>query len=700
MKLIQGGKSESATGEPRPCHRLPTSGSFLYAKIFCALPYPALVIDLASREVADVNDRALEALDCFPSEVSGADFYDLFGLAETCRAPGLALADVFDPDNPAAFSLLFEPAGRSKMFCVDGRFRVDQDGRGYLVLVLAANHEPVRLSAFPGYAPGDYQAGAGACWRNLETVAKARLRDGEYFAVAMFSLDDCRAKLTGFGEQLTTSLLTALTDRLDAALPGNVAVFRYSRDEYLLVFENTRGLDDAMELAFQALSSKIVIHDLLFSVAVSGGIYVSRPGDDLSPEVLVSKARKALDRARLEGGGHYLFFSELGVRKADLADLYLQTIRRAFYEGEFSLHFQPVVSLQDDRVNRVEAVLRWQHPESDVLKPVEFLDAIKGTALYEEAGEWLVNRALVTLERWAARGIPLSLSVNITGDHLATPGCIERLTTMLSRHNAEVVSRLELEIVESRLADEVLALGGPLRSLRKLGVRVTLVDAGDGSFDTLQRFSAELDRVKVESDLVENLEEDLASMFIVRRIIVLANELGLPVAAKGVERQDQLKLLQALGCVEVQGNLISEPLGELALIEFCREHRLRNSGDTARHENHRFVALGRTLSEHRTMFSKMLDETVCGQTILPGDQDSVRMLQELLHCYQSAQGVSPSQPRRPVSLREQNESLQDLQRQVDGGPRAGTPNPDLLKASALLLSELISTVDSFRHPAC
>ncbi len=613
MKLIRGGKDGAATAEQRVGYRSSASGAFLYAKIFCALPYPTLVIDLAARKVADVNDRALEALDCFPSDVSGADFCDLFELADTCCDQGLALADVLDPDNSAAFSLIFEPTGRRKNLKVDGRFRVDQGDHGYLVLVLAGNHVPVRLSAFPGYASDDYRANAGSGWRQLEAVANARLRDGDYFAVAMFSLDDYRAKLTGFGEQLAGSLLTALTDRLYAALPDNVAAFRYSRDEYLLVFENARGLDDAMELAFQALSSKIVIHDLLFSVAVSGGICVSRPGDDLSPEVLVSRACTALDRARLEGGGHYLFFSELGVRKADLADLYLQTIRRAFYEGEFSLHFQPVISLQDGSVNRVEAVLCWQQPESDVVKPVEFLDAIKGTALYEEAGEWLVSQALVTLERWAARGVPLSLCVNVAGDHLATPGCIERLTTVLSRHNAEVVSRLELEIVESYLADEVLALGGPLRALRNLGVRVTLADAGDSSFDTLQRFGAELDRVTLESGLVENLEEDLASMFIVRRINVLAKELAVPVVARDVEREAQLELLRALGCSEAQGSLIAESLDELALIDFCRGHRLRESGAIARFTSRRSGAPGRTMSDHGAMFRTLLDETGSGR---------------------------------------------------------------------------------------
>ncbi len=630
MKLIQGGKGGVVTAEQRVGYRSSASGTFLYAKIFCALPYPALVIDLDSREIADVNDRALEALDCFPSDVSGAEFHDLFGLAETCCDQGLALADVFDPDHPGAFALVFDPAGRCRTLRVDGRFRVDQAGRGYLVLVLAGNQAPDRLPVFPEYRLGDSRADAGAGWRHLDAVTKARLQDGEYFAVAMFGLDDSRARLNGFGEQLTSSLLTALTDRLSAALPDSVAAYRYRDDEFLVIFDNTRGLDDEIELAFQALSSKIVIHDLLFSVAVSGGIYVSRPGDDLSPEVLVSKACKARDRARLEGGGHYLFFSELGVRKADLADLYLQTIRRALYEDEFSLLFQPVVSLDDGSVNRVEAVLRWQHPESDVLKPVEFLDAIKGTALYEEAYEWLVSRALVTLERWAARGVPLSLGITIAADHLATPGGIERLATILSRHRADVVSRLEIGIVEAELADDGLALGGPLRSLRNLGARVALVDAGDRSFDTLQRFGAELDRVKLESGLAANLEEDLASMFIVRRINVLASELALPVVAIDVERETQRELMQALGCAEVQGELVAKPLDELAMIDFCRQQRLRGPGASARLTGSRTAALSRALSDHGAMFRTMLDETGTGRPSAKGFRDSATLLRAVI----------------------------------------------------------------------
>jgi EAL domain-containing protein (putative c-di-GMP-specific phosphodiesterase class I) len=224
--------------------------------------------------------------------------------------------------------------------------------------------------------------------------------------------------------------------------------------------------------------------------------------------------------------------------------------------GEFELYYQPVVNLASNDISGFEALIRWNHPQQGLVKPDAFIPLAEEIGLIVPIGEWAIHDACVTAARWPSN---LKVAVNISSAQFRHAGLVQVVMNALATSGLPA-ERLELEITETaHLVDNQSTLA-VLHQLRKLGVCIATDDFGTGysSLSYLQNFP--FDRIKIDCSFVKDITENAASLNIVRAVVVLANGLGIPATAEGVENEAQLDQIRLEGCTEMQGFLLSEPL--------------------------------------------------------------------------------------------------------------------------------------------
>jgi EAL domain-containing protein (putative c-di-GMP-specific phosphodiesterase class I) len=224
--------------------------------------------------------------------------------------------------------------------------------------------------------------------------------------------------------------------------------------------------------------------------------------------------------------------------------------------------YQPILSIADNRVTGVEALLRWARPDGIITGPAEFIPVAEETGLVVPIGTWVFTEACRQLATWrrTVRNLPpLTLSVNLSTRQLLEPELLPVLSAALTREGIEA-SALVVEITESVLMEDVTYFIEVLAALKSLGVRLAVDDFGTGysSLEYLKRFP--IDALKIDRTFVDGLPEDSHDSAIVTAIIAMARALGLAVVAEGVETAEQLATLRALGCNMGQGYYWSKPL--------------------------------------------------------------------------------------------------------------------------------------------
>jgi EAL domain-containing protein (putative c-di-GMP-specific phosphodiesterase class I) len=235
---------------------------------------------------------------------------------------------------------------------------------------------------------------------------------------------------------------------------------------------------------------------------------------------------------------------------------------QALARGELRVYYQPIVQLADGRITGIEALVRWEHPERDLLSPAEFIPLAEETGLIRPIDRWVLEEACGQLQAWqrsAPDAPPLVLSVNLSAQQFQHPDLVADVADVLQRTGL-APHRLELEITESAVMADVAATGAALDALKGLGVRLAIDDFGTGysSLSYLKRFA--VDRLKVDKSFVDGLGRDPDDTALVQAVLSVAQALGLAVTAEGVETVEALVRLRELGCELAQGYHLAEPL--------------------------------------------------------------------------------------------------------------------------------------------
>ena len=280
------------------------------------------------------------------------------------------------------------------------------------------------------------------------------------------------------------------------------------------------------------------------------------PDDGDRPEILAANAGLALSASRTEALGTLRFFEPRLNERARRRRKLEADLRLAMAHGEFELHYQPQISMQNLRVDGVEALVRWRCPERGMVSPAEFIPIAEDIGLITELGEWVLQRACREAMLWPA---DVTIAVNASPLQMEAPGfaaCVARTLrqTGLPGH------RLEIEITENLLLRNEGIVTSTLADLRALGVRLVLDDFGTGyaSLSQLARFH--FDRIKIDRSFISGPDITPDHAVIVRAIAALGASLGVPTTAEGVETEAQLAQIRADGYTSVQGYYFSRPV--------------------------------------------------------------------------------------------------------------------------------------------
>ncbi|MGZ3408795.1 MAG: bifunctional diguanylate cyclase/phosphodiesterase [Xanthobacteraceae bacterium] len=386
----------------------------------------------------------------------------------------------------------------------------------------------------------------------------AAIRRGGLVGVLYLDLDHFKSVNDTLGHSVGDELLKIVAARLIDCVRVSDTVARLGGDEFVILLIGLEEPQEAEILARrvrEAIVAPIELEGQQIVADVSIGISIA-PGDAADAEHLLKNADMALYGAKASGRGTYRFFepgmdARVKARRAMELDL-----RQALAQGEFELHYQPIVNIARDEVIGCEALLRWNHPERGLISPNEFIPIAEEAGLIGPIGEWVLNTACAEAAHWPDH---VRLAVNVSpiqfrGQGLALTVANALMATKLPAR------RLELEITEAVLLQNNDSTLATLRQVHELGVRIAMDDFGTGysSLAYLRRFP--FHKIKIDRSFVNDLSYDGDAIAIVRAITSLATELNITTTAEGVETQEQLDFVRELGCTEMQGYLFSRPL--------------------------------------------------------------------------------------------------------------------------------------------
>jgi diguanylate cyclase (GGDEF)-like protein/PAS domain S-box-containing protein len=521
------------------------------------LPVVLWMIDADGRFVLS-EGHGLLSLGLRPGEVVGRSLFELYEnepgiIGDAQRALGGESFEVVRWVGSTAFELRYSPL-RDARGAIEGAIGVAVDvterKRSEDRLSFLANFDPV--TSLPNrFLFRD---------RLLHAMERAR-RDRSRVALLFVDLDHFKTINDTLGHAEGDELLKQVAERLRSSVRGSDTVSRLGGDEFTVILEELDDGDQAVEVAAKLLAQSEHPYRLGSSeVYVSPSIGIAiHPEDGASVDELLMNADAAMYRAKDNGRRTFQFFTpEISTRAQERLTLHNE-LRGALERGEFSLHYQPKVELDNGTVIGFEALLRWTGAAIGVSPPAQFVPALEETGLIVEIGEWVVVEAC----RWAAMlnaegDSGPSVSVNVSARQFREPD-LDRVVERALRETGLRPDRLELEITESSLVDLETNLR-TMDRLKQLGVRLSIDDFGTGysSLSYLKRLP--LDRLKVDASFVRDVAVDADDAAIVTAIIGLAHNLSLHVIAEGVETRQQLDYLRDEGCDEIQGYLLARPM--------------------------------------------------------------------------------------------------------------------------------------------
>ncbi|MDH6258353.1 EAL domain-containing protein [Bradyrhizobium sp. BR13661] len=387
---------------------------------------------------------------------------------------------------------------------------------------------------------------------------------GKRVGVLYIDLDLFKNINDSFGHPSGDRVLKQVAERLSKAVRGANLAARLGGDEFAVILAADVSPNEASACAtllIDMLKAPYEIDGQEMVIGASIGIALS-PGDGTTSEELMRNADMALYRAKSDGGGvHHFFEREMDLQAQKRRDMELD-LRRAFANGEFELHYQPLVSIASDRISGFESLLRWRHPDKGMISPADFIPVAEDIGLITQLGEWVLREACHEAVKWPS---DVKVAVNLSPAQFRSRNLVQVVISALAQSGLSP-KRLELEITESIFLAETDANLAILHQLRELGVAISMDDFGTGYSSLSYLRSFPFDKIKIDRSFVKDLAQRPDCVAIVRAISGLGRSLNITTTAEGVETEDQLDWLRAEGCNEVQGFLFSaaRPAAEIA----------------------------------------------------------------------------------------------------------------------------------------
>lgn len=413
--------------------------------------------------------------------------------------------------------------------------------------------------------------------RIQHALDRADRRD-ELVALVWLDVDGFKEINETLGRAVGDEMLVAIADRLSAALRPADSCARLGSDEFTFLFEDTSE-SDALRIAErmqEILSAPFVIQGRELTVTASIGISVAAGGAEVDVEELMRNADAALYAAKRRGkGGRALF--ESGMRRAMVDRIELRSdLQRALENGDLLLHYQPIVELATGRIEGVEALVRWDHPERGLLSPDDFIAVAEESGQILDIDRWVLHQATAQIRDFQQRvesAQGLTIHVNLSARQFDHPRLVPDVKEALE-HSGLDPACLTLELTEGVIMADTEATRRRLTSLKQLGVMLAVDDFGTGysSLSYLRRFP--VDVLKIDKFFIHGIGRGPEDSALARAVVKLAQTLDLAAVAEGIETEGQLEYLRELHCDSGQGFFFSKPVDATRLERLLAERPL------------------------------------------------------------------------------------------------------------------------------
>jgi diguanylate cyclase (GGDEF)-like protein/PAS domain S-box-containing protein len=422
----------------------------------------------------------------------------------------------------------------------------------------------------------------------LRHAARRAMRQKDYqYSVLFIDMDRFKFINDSLGHAIGDQLLIEVGKRLEECLRPGETIARLGGDEFVVLLEEIKGIDDVSNI-IERIQNKLSLpfnlsgNEVFTSASI--GVAVSTMTDKESPEHLLQDADLAMYHAKLKGGNCYEVFDKR-MHEGVVERLQMENeLRRSVEKKDFTLHYQPIVSLEEERIIGFEALVRWKHPDKGLILPMAFIPIAEETGLITELTQWVLYNACRQIRLWQKQyplSPPLSVSVNISSK-LFTSQLINLIKEVIEKTGI-APDTLILEITENMIIENPKSATDLLAKLKDLNVQLHIDDFGTGYSSLSYLYQFPFDGLKIDRSFIGDGKISKENLEIVRAILALAQNLRLKVIAEGVETSDQFKELKMMDCVNMQGFLLSKPMDSGEIEKILKDPPIRSliKGETS-----------------------------------------------------------------------------------------------------------------------
>lgn len=533
----------------------------MFSEIISKSPYAVIFVLSGEAEIAYANNAAIQFF--YPVELPGTKLQNLLD------GDGKQKLEQFLSSNRESCELEFYigPSLGDDANYLGKRSLLAEVVRTIVAEGTAYHIRPLDLA---GAGPGQfmvalYDSLTGLPNRELlrdraeQAIYSASRLEQLYLGILFVDLDHFKKVNDIYGHAAGDAVLIEVAARLRSCLRESDTVARLGGDEFVVLVCNLRDMGETAIVAeriLDACSRPIVIGQNVFQISASVGV-AAWPADGTTVDELLHNADLAMYSSKGEGRNTLRFYDARMNEKMELRAQIEADLKEALRDGHFVLHYQPQYCSRSNKIVAAEALIRWQHPSRGLIPPGSFIRVAEESNLITPIGDWVLQEAVQQGRRWLDSGLSLRVAVNLSGRQFVD-SLPARVSEVLSKA-AFPPELLELELTESFLVTDIDKAARILRELRDLGVRVALDDFGTGwsSLNYLKNFP--VDTLKIDRSFVGS-NVGLFDERVIKAILAIAREFDLTTLAEGVETEEQLAHLHALGCDAWQGFLLSSAI--------------------------------------------------------------------------------------------------------------------------------------------
>lgn len=463
-------------------------------------------------------------------------------------------------------------------FAITTKLRTDSDGRkvgiyGTIQDVTDRKTAAEQLEKLAFHDPLTGLANRTLFHRRIDDVLARSMRTGESGALLLLDLDRFKDVNDTLGHAVGDALLVKVAHLLARTLGNAHFVARLGGDEFAIMLEGVAGQEECESIAAEivrVVSGMTVLDRIEVTVGTSIGIALILDHGTTSTDLL-RNADLALYRAKEEGRGRYKIF-EIGMDEAvqEKVALALDLRNALANDNGLSVHYQPQVDLSTGRVIGYEALIRWSHAVRGNISPGVFIPIAESSHLICDLGYWILRQSALQAKTWLDEGVPApAIAVNVSAAQIWNSDLVSDVSSVLAETGLPP-QFLCLELTESLLVDHNEGrVRSVLKSLKKLGVSLALDDFGTGYSSLGYLTQLPFDKLKIDRVFIDGAPDSSRATELLRGIIALGRGLGMTTIAEGAEKQQEIALLQELGCDQVQGFVYSRPVPANEAIAFA-----------------------------------------------------------------------------------------------------------------------------------